>query len=75
MTICSMPRVEFVERRSIVVIYDSLLISRIPFLFDVLGVELFKLVLSYLGLGILCGFFAAVRIVELGFLRLWCVAP
>ena len=53
---------------------DGVLISLIPSLFDVLGVEVLKLVLCYLGLGILYGFFAAVRIVELGFLRL-CVTP
>ena len=53
---------------------DGLLISLVPSLFDVLGVEVLKLVLCYLGLGILYGFFAAVRIVELGFLRL-CVTP
>ena len=52
---------------------DGLLISLIPSLFDVLGVELLKLVLCYLGLGILYGFFPAVRIVELGLLWLWCV--
>ena len=33
----------------------GLLVSWIPSLFDVLGVELLKLVLYYLGLGILCG--------------------
>ena len=73
--ICSMPQVDFVERRGIVVTYDGLLISRIPFLFDVLGVELLKLVLRYLGLSILYGFFAGVRIVKSGLLWLWCVNP
>ena len=47
---------------------DGLLISRIPSLFDVLVVELLKLVRRYLGLSILYGFFAGVRIVKSGFL-------
>ena len=70
---CSMTRVDFVGRRGIVVTYDGLLISRIPFLFDVLGVELLKLVRCYLGLSILYGVFAGVRIVKSGLLWLWCV--
>ena len=66
--ICSVTRVDFVGRRGIVVTYDGLLISRIPFLFDVLGVELLKLVRYYLGLNILYGFFAGVRVVKSGLL-------
>ena len=62
----SMARVDFVGSRGIVVTYDSLLVSRTPFLFDVLGVELFEMVRSYLGLDVLYGVFAGVRIAESG---------
>ena len=57
------------------VTYDCLSISQIPFLFDVLGVELLKLVRCYLVLSILYGFFTGVRIVKSEFLQLWYLDP
>ena len=72
---CGVTRVGFVGCRGTVVTYDCLSISQIPFLFDVLGVELLKLVRSYLVLSILYGFFTGVRIVKSEFLRLWYLDP